>query len=287
LLAIRHAVSLPYCVLSNVLFCFQIRDTEDAIRELWKRRDTVDHDLMVSLWAAAALPSLEDVLPSCPNSDDERLGAYVLKNEGRNTLKFSLKSNNSKARSETPEQEKIVLKSPGSSKKHSKKKGSQNNKRVDGQDEVFLERRHDARSSNSHLGDQNVDVDRDLSSFTNEINGYISSSTRRTDRNLKSSSVKAGVDNTGMIPKVKIKGSSKISGLHLKDAGEDNSPKSNTGKGTKLVIHLASRHKSSGDSPKSEPSNSQREQEQGSAHGMVWQLPFCRKFHGSFLLCLY
>ncbi|KAK3139906.1 hypothetical protein QOZ80_5AG0392440 [Eleusine coracana subsp. coracana] len=246
--------------------CSQIRDTEDAIRELWKRRDTVDHDLMVSLRSAAALPSLEDVSPSRPNSDDERLGAYVLKNEGRNTLKFSLKSNNTKPPPETPEKEKIVLKSPGSSKKHSKKKVSLNNKTVDGQDEIFLERRHDARSSNSHLGDQNVDSDRDLSSFTNEGNGYISSSKRSSEKNLKSSSTKAGINNTEMIPKVKIKGS-KVSSLHFKDAGEENSPKSDTGKGTKLVIHLGSRHKSRADSPKSELSNSQREQDQGSTHG--------------------
>ncbi|TVU50000.1 hypothetical protein EJB05_01349 [Eragrostis curvula] len=242
--------------------CSQIRDTEDAIRELWKRRDTVDHDLMVSLRAAAALPSLEDVSPSRPNSDDERLGAYVLKNEGRNTLKFSLKSNSSKPPSETPEQEKIVLKSPVPSKKHSKKKGSQNNKTVDGQDEIFLERRHESRYSNSHLGDQNVDVDRDLSSFNTDSNAYVSS--RISEKNLKSSSVKALVDKPDMIPKVKIKGGKS---LHFKDAGEENSPKSDTGKGTKLVIHLTSRHKSRSGSPKSELSNSQREQEQGSTHG--------------------
>jgi hypothetical protein len=225
---------------------------------------------MVSLQAAAALPSLEDVSLSRPNYDDERPGAYVLKNEGRNTLKLSLKSNSNKPRSETPEQGKIVLKPPGSSKK---KKGSQNNKTFDGQDDIFLERRHDVRSSNSHLGDQYVNVDHDLSSFKNEGNGYIPSSTRSSDKNLKSSSVKAGVDSTDMIPKVKIKGS-KVSSLHLKDAGEENSPKSDTGKGTKLVIHLPSRHKSRGGPPKSEPSNSQREHEQGSTHGMVWQLPF-------------
>lgn len=234
--------------------CSQIRDTEDAIRELWKRRDTADHDLMVSLRAAAALPSLEDVSPSHPNSDDERLGAYVLKNEGRNTLKFSLKSNSSKPPSEAPEKEKIVLKNPGSSKKHSKKKGGQNNKTVGGQGEIFLERRHD------------VDADRDLSSFNNEGNGYISSSTRSSEKNLKFSSAKAGADNVDLIPKVKIKGS-KVSSLHFKDAGEENSPKSDTGKAPKLVIHLGSRHKNRGDSPKSELSNSQREQEHGSTHG--------------------
>ncbi|XP_062202260.1 uncharacterized protein LOC133904752 [Phragmites australis] len=246
--------------------CSQIRDTEDAIRELWRKRDIVDHDLMVSLRSAAALPSLEDVSPSHPNSDDERLNAYVLKNDGRNTLKFSLKSNSSKPPSETPEQENIVLKSPGLNKKHSKKKGNQSNRTVDSQDDIFLERRHEAKSSNSHLGDQNVDINHDMNFFKNDGNAYLSSSTRSSEKNLKSSSTKAVADNTDMIRKVKIKGS-KVPSLHFKDAGEENTPKSDTGKGTKLVIHLGSRHKSRSGSPKSELSNSQREQELGSMHG--------------------
>ncbi|KAL6643950.1 hypothetical protein ACP70R_018716 [Stipagrostis hirtigluma subsp. patula] len=247
--------------------CSQIRDTEDAIRELWKRRDIVDHDLMVSLRAAAALPSLEDVSPSHPNSDDERLGAYVLKNEGRNTLKFSLKSNSSKPPPEMPEQEKISLKSPGSNKKQSKKKGSQGNKAGDGQDEIFLERRHEAKSSNSHLGDQNSDANNDMSPFKNDGNAYVSSSSRSSEKNLKFSSMKAVVDNAEMIPKVKIKGS-KVPSLHFKDAGEENTLKNDTAKGPKLVIHLSSsRHKSRSGSPMSELSNSQREQELVSTHG--------------------
>lgn len=245
--------------------CSQIRDTEDAIRELWKRRDVVDHELMVSLRAAAALPSLEDVSPSSPNSDDEKLGAYVLKNDGRNTLKFSLKSNSSKPPSETPEQDKIVSKSSGSNKKPSKKKGGQSNKTDDGHDEIFLERRNDARSSHSHLGDQNIDGNHDRTPFKNDGNAYTSSSTRSSENNLKSPSMKAVANNVDMIPKVKIKGS-KVSSLHLRDAGEENAPKNDSGKGTKLVIHLGSRHKTSG-SPKSELSNSQREQDLGSMHG--------------------
>ncbi|CAL5093325.1 unnamed protein product [Urochloa decumbens] len=246
--------------------CSQIRDTEDAIRELWKRRDVVDHELMVSLRAAAALPSLEDVSPSYPNSDDEKPGAYVLKNDGRNTLKFSLKSNSSKPPPDTPEQEKVVLKNSGSNKKPSKKKGGQSNKTEDAHDEIFLEKRHDAKSSNSPLGDQSIDGNHDMSPFKNDGNAYISSSTRSSEKNLKSPSMKAVANNADMIPKVKIKGS-KASSLHFKDAGEENTSKNDTGKGTKLVIHLGSRHKTRSGSPMSELSNSQREQDLGSIHG--------------------
>lgn len=222
---------------------------------------------MVSLRAAAALPSLEDVSPSYPNSDDEKPGAYVLKNDGRNTLKFSLKSNSSKPPPDTPEQEKIVLKSSGSNKKASKKKGGQGNKTDDRHDDIFLERRHDAKSSNIRLGDQSMDGNHDRSPFKNDSNSYISSSTRSSEKNLKSPSMKAVANNADMIPKVKIKGS-KVSSLHFKDSGEENTPKNDTGKGTKLVIHLGSRHKTRSGSPKSELSNSQREQDLGSIHGM-------------------
>jgi hypothetical protein len=246
--------------------CSQIRDTEDAIRELWKRRDVVDQELMVSLRAAAALPSLEDVSPSYPNSDEDKPAPYVLKNDGRNTLKFSLKSNSSKAPSDTPEQEKIVLKSSGSNKKASKKKGGQGNKTDDGHDEIFLERRHDAKSSNSRLGDQSIDGHHDRSPFKNDGSAYISSSTRSSEKNLKSPSMKAVANSADMMPKVKIKGS-KVSGLHFKDAGDESTSKNDTGKGTKLVIHLGSRHKTRSGSPKSELSNSQKEQDMGSIHG--------------------
>uniref|UniRef100_A0A0E0MN37 PHD-type domain-containing protein n=1 Tax=Oryza punctata TaxID=4537 RepID=A0A0E0MN37_ORYPU len=245
--------------------CSQIRDTEDAVRELWKRRDVVDHDLMASLRAAAALPSLEDVSPSHPNSDDEKLGAYVTKNDGRNILKFSFKSNSNKPVLDSSEQEKNAIKSSGSNKKHSKKKGNQNNKTVSEQDEIFLEKRNEAKSLGS-LEDQIADVTRDKSSFKNDADEFVLSSAQSAEKALKSPSAKAAARNADMIPKVKIKGS-KVPSLHFKDVGEENAAKSDTGKGTKLVIHIGSRHKSRSGSPKSEMSNSQKEQELVSMHG--------------------
>lgn len=245
--------------------CSQIRDTEDAVRELWKRRDVVDHDLMASLRAAAALPSLEDVSPSHPNSDDEKLGAYVMKNDGRNTLKFSFKSNSTKPALDSSEQEKNAIKSSGSNKKHSKKKGNQNNKTVSEQDEIFLEKRNETKSLGS-LGDQIADVTRDKSSFKNDADAFVLSSAQSAEKALKLQSAKAAAHNADMIPKVKIKGT-KVPSLHFKDVGEENAAKSDTGKGTKLVIHIGSRHKSRSGSPKSEMSNSQKEQELVSMHG--------------------
>ncbi|EEC69404.1 hypothetical protein OsI_38556 [Oryza sativa Indica Group] len=208
--------------------CSQIRDTEDAVRELWKRRDVVDHDLMASLRAAAALPSLEDVSPSHPNSDDEKLGAYVMKNDGRNTLKFSFKSNSTKPALDSSEQEKNAIKSSGSNKKHSKKKGNQNNKTVSEQDEIFLEKRNETKSLGS-LGDQIADVTRDKSSFKNDADAFVLSSAQSAEKALKLQSAKAAAHNADMIPKVKIKGT-KVPSLHFKDVGEENAAKSDTGK---------------------------------------------------------
>jgi len=240
--------------------CSQIRDADDAVRELWKKRNIVDRDLMVSLRAAAALPSLE-VSPSCPNSDDERVSAVVLKNDGRNTLKFSFKSNSSKPPLDQSEQEKNVPKNSGSNKKHSKKKRNQGNKSVD-PDEVFLERRHEAKSLSSLLGDH-TEGNQERNSFKNDDSVPVLSSTRNSEKDLKSSFAKAAANNSEMIPKVKIKGS-KAPSLHFKDIGEENTTKSDAGKGTKLVIHLGTRHKSRSGSPKSEMSNSHKERELGS-----------------------
>lgn len=233
---------------------------------------------MASLRAAAALPSLEDVSPSHPNSDDEKLGAYVMKNDGRNTLKFSFKSNSTKPALDSSEQEKNAIKSSGSNKKHSKKKGNQNNKTVSEQDEIFLEKRNETKSLGS-LGDQIADVTRDKSSFKNDADAFVLSSAHSAEKALKLQSAKAAAHNADMIPKVKIKGT-KVPSLHFKDVGEENAAKSDTGKGTKLVIHIGSRHKSRSGSPKSEMSNSQKEQELVSMHGtplcsvVVLCLPF-------------
>ncbi|WVZ83854.1 hypothetical protein U9M48_030950 [Paspalum notatum var. saurae] len=203
--------------------CLQPKHSTHAAISPRRRRDVVDHDLMVSLRAAATLPSLEDISPSSPNSDDEKLGAYVLKND------VSLHQKHLSG--------KTVSKSSESNEKPSKKKGGQGNKTDDVHDEIFLERRHDARSSIA------------VWEIKNDGNAYISSSARSSENNLKSPSIKAVASNAEMTQ------------------SEENAPKNDTGKGTKVVIHLGSRHKTRSGSPKSELSNSQREQDLGSVHG--------------------
>jgi hypothetical protein len=66
-----------------------VKDVEDAVRELWRRRDDSDRRLIASLRAAAGLPIEASAYPY---SDDEEKGPIILKNEPSKTLKFSVKS---------------------------------------------------------------------------------------------------------------------------------------------------------------------------------------------------
>ncbi|KAI3731824.1 hypothetical protein L1987_63014 [Smallanthus sonchifolius] len=91
--------------------CYQVRDLEDAVQELWRRRDKADRELIASLRAAAGLPTQEEIFSIQPYSDDEDNKPLVKSEQGR-SLKFSLKG--------------VVEKSPKkkpASKKHGKKKG--------------------------------------------------------------------------------------------------------------------------------------------------------------------
>ncbi|XP_010547264.1 PREDICTED: histone-lysine N-methyltransferase 2C [Tarenaya hassleriana] len=66
--------------------CYQVKDLQDAVQELWKRKDVVDRELIASLRAAAGLPTEEDIFSISPFSDDEENGPV----SGR-SLKFSVK----------------------------------------------------------------------------------------------------------------------------------------------------------------------------------------------------
>ncbi|XP_010558903.1 PREDICTED: histone-lysine N-methyltransferase 2C-like [Tarenaya hassleriana] len=89
--------------------CYQVKDLQDAVRELWKRKDVADKELVASLRAAAGLPTEEDIFSISPFSDDEENGPV----SGR-SLKFSVKG--------------LVDKSPKKSKEHGK--NSSNKKHV-------------------------------------------------------------------------------------------------------------------------------------------------------------
>ncbi|CAI9279010.1 unnamed protein product [Lactuca saligna] len=89
--------------------CYQVRDLEDAVQELWRRRDKADRELTASLRAAAGLPTQEEIFSIQPYSDDED-NKPSSKNEFGRSLKFSLKG--------------VVDKSPKKNKESLKKSGN-------------------------------------------------------------------------------------------------------------------------------------------------------------------
>ncbi|EPS66312.1 hypothetical protein M569_08464, partial [Genlisea aurea] len=75
--------------------CSQVRSFEEAVQELWRRRDEADKDLVSSLRAAAGLPTQEEIFDVSPFSDDEDNNGPspgpVSKIEYGRSLKLSLK----------------------------------------------------------------------------------------------------------------------------------------------------------------------------------------------------
>ncbi|KAI7741806.1 hypothetical protein M8C21_003239, partial [Ambrosia artemisiifolia] len=71
--------------------CYRVRDLEDAVQELWRRRDKADRELTARLRAAAGLPTQEEIFSIQLYSDDED-NKPLTKNEHGRSLKFSLKA---------------------------------------------------------------------------------------------------------------------------------------------------------------------------------------------------
>ncbi|KAH9302021.1 hypothetical protein KI387_013604, partial [Taxus chinensis] len=52
--------------------CYQVKDIDDAVQELWRRRDDIEQELMTTLRASAGLLSPKEMLHICPSSDDDK-----------------------------------------------------------------------------------------------------------------------------------------------------------------------------------------------------------------------
>ncbi|KAJ4833342.1 hypothetical protein Tsubulata_000566 [Turnera subulata] len=71
--------------------CYQVKDLEDAVQELWRRKDETDRGLIASLRAVAGLPIEDDIFFISPYSDDEENGPAAGRSELGRSLKLSLK----------------------------------------------------------------------------------------------------------------------------------------------------------------------------------------------------
>ncbi|CAH2054526.1 unnamed protein product [Thlaspi arvense] len=93
--------------------CYQVKDHQDAVQELWKKKDVVDKDLVATLRAAAGLPTEEEIFSIFPFSDDDESGPVP----GR-SLKLSIKGLVENSSKKSKEHGKYSF-----NKKHASKKG--------------------------------------------------------------------------------------------------------------------------------------------------------------------
>ncbi|XP_027106877.1 uncharacterized protein [Coffea arabica] len=249
--------------------CYQVKNLEEAVQELWRRRDEADRDLIANLRAAAGLPTQQEIFSISPFSDDEENAPVVMKNEYGRSLRFSLKG--------------VVDKSPKKSKEYGKKSSNKKSGKKKGHlmsiDSVHeahqnFERHDDASSFGYDNRTEQV-----LSSRSGEPDGYFSPVAGSVNDGMCSVN-QAGVlkhkfidevtasHNNRAHKTVKIK-SNKPQGGGL-DNGDDSGNQSNMSratKGPKLVIHIGSRNRNLTTSPRSDGSSYQKDQDMTTSNG--------------------
>ncbi|XP_057511206.1 uncharacterized protein LOC130793510 isoform X2 [Actinidia eriantha] len=230
--------------------CYQVRDLEDAVQELWRRIDEADHDLIASLRAAAGLPTQEEIFSISPYSDDEESGPVILKNEYGRSLKFSLKG--------------LVDKSPKKTKEYGKKYSNKKS----------VKKVYQPSFGCSRGDDKNDDMQSQRSGehFTSPVAGSLSEGICSINQ--------AGVFKHKFIDEVTVGNenvksrvvqikNSKPHDLGVGDGTAKDASKSKTTntKGPKLVIHLGARNRNVNSPPRSDASSYQREQELTASNG--------------------
>ncbi|CAL0326187.1 unnamed protein product [Lupinus luteus] len=230
--------------------CYQVRDLEDAVQELWRRRDIDDRDLIASLRAAAGLPTQEEIFSISPYSDDEDSGP------GR-SYKFSLKNFSDKSPKTTDYRKK------SSSKKHSKRKASQ----------LFMNGKTDPHHSfEGHSDVKSLQsLDNVIQYHRNESHVYSSPAAGSLSQTEGSYPVnqpgtlrRKSVDDVMVSDEerksrvVRIK-SNKAHTLDSEDESGKHSDKSQNVKGKKLVINFGARKINVASSPRSDTSSCQKD----------------------------
>ncbi|XP_039130643.1 uncharacterized protein LOC120267030 isoform X2 [Dioscorea cayenensis subsp. rotundata] len=241
--------------------CYQVRDIDDAVQELWRRKDQTDSDLIASLRAAAGLPSQEEIFSISPFSDDEETGSIVLKKDSGRALKFSVKGltdNSTKS-----------LKDYG---KNSLSNSLSNNYSKDGfqlqsvgKFEGLYKKvdKWNRMSTVDGLRDRKVDDQTSCGSNKSEMFSSpltITTANGSAVSNNNMGGMEMVTNNIGKIPKIQIK-ASKSQAIHMMEDSERNSIKREIAKGTKLVIHLGGKNRNLTCSPMSEPLSCQQEKD--------------------------
>nr|DAD29717.1 TPA_asm: hypothetical protein HUJ06_031185 [Nelumbo nucifera] len=240
--------------------CYKVgKKPEEAIPELWRRRDEADREEIAGLRAAVGLPTQEEIFSISPFSDDEESGPVILKNEYGRSLRFSVKGLVDKASKNTKEHGKKY-----SNQKYVKKKGYHLLKTEGHQS---FDTQHDAQSLENSMDEERDDQ---IRSYRNEGSdaslspaGIIVDDKERCSinqpGNVKHNFIEdTMVNNKDRASRVIQISSGKPHGME-EDMGKYAS-KSET-KGKKLVIHLGARNRTVTGSPRSEASSCHKEQD--------------------------
>ncbi|KAJ0095210.1 hypothetical protein Patl1_17176 [Pistacia atlantica] len=247
--------------------CYQVRDLEDAVRELWRRKDMADRDLIASLRAAAGLPTDDEIFSISPYSDDDENGHTILKNEYGRSLKLSLKGLVDKSPKKVKEHGK-----KWSNKKYPKKKGYPTSLASRTEPQQSYEEHHDALSQGHSLLDDMQSPKNEGPDISSSVAGVVSHTEGVCSVN------QPGVLKHKFVDEVMVSDEDKISRVKFKsnkphdlDSGDDSGKhgsKSKTVKAKKLVINLGARKINVTNSPRSDASSCQKEQDVTTTNGI-------------------
>lgn len=255
-----HSLFVGVSFLLQCLFSLQVRNLEEAVQELWKRKDEADKDLIASLRADAGLPTQEEIFYISPFSDDEDSESLLLKNENSRSLKFSLKGIGEKSHRKTKE----------SGKKSSKKRFHKKNRSVtpftSGTPTENLGGHTDGPLFGYNSGDNK---DKEIQVSGKHGPGF------SKYKYIDEVTVAAGTKKPGII---KMKNQKPHSFSDREDSGAQ-SGKPKAGQGPKLVIHLGARNRNTDSPSKCDASSLKKGQNVTSSNGMTSLICGCFCFY--------
>lgn len=271
LLSIRkkYALLFDYFFILNLFR--QVKNHEDAAKELWKRKDEAERDLIISLRAAAGLPAHEEILSISAYSDDEENGPQILKNEYGRPLKLSLKG--------------LVDKSPKKTKDSGRKSLIRISAKKKEYQEISISNTEANQSVRGHDPQYfGLDKNDEMQSYKNaEPDFYSSPLAGSVSHTEEICSVnEPSVLKHKFVDEVMLNGGDRTSKVRLKgkshglDSGEDtgkHAGKSKPVKEKKLVINFGAKKINITKSPSSDASTYQREHASVTSNGMsiyIW-----------------
>ncbi|KDP43490.1 hypothetical protein JCGZ_16777 [Jatropha curcas] len=234
---------------------YQVKDLEDAVQELWRRRDKADRGLIASLRAAAGLPTQEDIFSISPYSDDEENGSVMVKNEFGRSLKLSLKG--------------LVDKSPKKSKECGKKSSSKISAKKKGSQASLISK---AEPHEHDISDDAGPYKKGPNAYSSPVAGIVNYADGVCSVN------QPGVLKHKFVDEVMVSDGEKTSRIvkiksnkpHDLDSGDDTEKQTNKSKSVKakkLVINLGARKINVTNSPRSDASSYQRDQDLTTSNG--------------------